>query len=128
MSEMLGHCPQHLLLIGVQPEELEDYGGSLRDSVRARIAPALDIAVDYLAQFGINVIPRQSSEHQPQAEALAHRSVGLHSYEQFRPSESEACRTGDARVLQSARVVFDPKDVTPEPLNLSVDIDKRRQD
>jgi len=126
MSEMLGHCPQQLLLIGVQPEELEDYGGSLRDSVRAQLEPALQIAVDYLTGFDIAVAPRQSVADF--ANELAPSSVGLHAYEQFRPSAEDACRTGDARVLQSSRMVFDPKDVTPEPLNLSVDIDKRRQD
>ena len=30
-AELLGKAPKHLFLIGVQPAELEDYGGSLRD-------------------------------------------------------------------------------------------------
>ena len=125
MAEMLGKCPQKLLLVGVQPEELEDYGGSLRPSVKAQIQPALEIAVAYLQEQGIPVSPRTD---QSTAESLAPDSIALHGYESQRPCEDEACRLGDARVLQSGQVVFDPKAVTAEPLSFSVDLDKRRQD
>ena len=125
MAEMLGRCPQKLLLIGVQPEELEDYGGSLRPSVKAQIQPALEIAVAYLQEQGIQVCRRSG---QATAETLAHHSIALNDYESRRPSEEDACRLGDPRVLQSGQVVFDPKAVTAEPLSYSVDLDKRRQD
>jgi hydrogenase maturation protease len=36
MAEMMGEAPSQLLLVGVQPEEIEDFGGSLRASVKAR--------------------------------------------------------------------------------------------
>jgi hydrogenase maturation protease len=36
-ADLTGQLPKELLLIGVQPEELEDYGGSLRDVVKARL-------------------------------------------------------------------------------------------
>ena len=48
MAQMLGAYPKHLLLIGVQPEELDDYGGSLRPGVKAQIQPAIDMALTYL--------------------------------------------------------------------------------
>jgi Ni,Fe-hydrogenase maturation factor len=32
----------HIFLIGVQPVELEDFGGSLRDKVKAQIQPAIE--------------------------------------------------------------------------------------
>ena len=54
MAHMLGAYPKHVLLIGVQPEELEDYGGSLRPGVKAQIQPAIAIAIDYLHSFGIS--------------------------------------------------------------------------
>ena len=38
MAEMLGDYPDHLLLVGVQPVQLEDYGGSLREKTR-RLPP-----------------------------------------------------------------------------------------
>lgn len=125
MAEMLGKCPRKLLLIGVQPEELEDYGGSLRPSVKAQIQPALQIAVDYFKEQGIKIIPRPQGSS---ADTLAPDSVALQGYEAHRPSEQAACRVGDARVLQSGQVVFDPKTVAAEPFTYTVDLDKRRQD
>ena len=124
-AQLMGYCPEHLLLIGCQPEELEDYGGSLRPSVKAQIQPALEIAVAYLQEQGIQVCRRSG---QATAETLAHHSIALNDYESRRPSEEDACRLGDPRVLQSGQVVFDPKAVTAEPLSYSVDLDKRRQD
>lgn len=41
-----------LVLIGVQPEELEDYGGSLRASVKAQVPEALAIALNCLREWG----------------------------------------------------------------------------
>ena len=34
LAQLTGHYPAEVLLIGCQPEELEDYGGSLRPKVR----------------------------------------------------------------------------------------------
>jgi hydrogenase maturation protease len=39
-AELTNKLPKELVLIGVQPEELEDYGGSLRDIVKAQMQPA----------------------------------------------------------------------------------------
>ncbi len=58
MAEMLGDYPKHLLLIGVQPVELEDYGGSLRPQVRAQIGPAIEMALEFLAKIGVEAVPR----------------------------------------------------------------------
>ncbi|MBZ0163146.1 MAG: HyaD/HybD family hydrogenase maturation endopeptidase, partial [Notoacmeibacter sp.] len=60
MAEMLGDYPEHLLLVGVQPVELEDYGGSLRPEVRAQIAPAIGIALEFLASLGIDAARRET--------------------------------------------------------------------
>jgi hydrogenase maturation protease len=48
-AQLMGCCPERLCLIGVQPEELEDYGGGLRDIVAAQIDPAVDIGIEKLA-------------------------------------------------------------------------------
>ena len=48
-----GYCPATLTLIGCQPEELEDYGGGLRDVVAAQIDPAIAVALDRLAGLGV---------------------------------------------------------------------------
>lgn len=94
-AQMLGSYPQHLLLIGVQPQELDDYGGSLRDTVKAQMQPAIDRALAYLQQFGI------AAEQVQEPEASADALPDMRRYEQERPSSTAACRSGDARVLQS---------------------------
>lgn len=97
MAEMLGDLPQHLYLIGVQPVELEDFGGSLRQAVKEQIAPAIEAALAYLARFGI--VPEPRSEPLADTATLSSPEFALATYEGERPSEAEACRFGDARIL-----------------------------
>jgi len=87
--------PKDVLLIGCQPEELEDYGGSLRPVVRDAMEDALALGVDALRRWGAQPVPRT----QPLAE---HESVGFAQleiirYEGERPPEALACRVGDER-------------------------------
>lgn len=91
-AQLMGYCPQTLILIGCQPEELEDYGGGLRASVQAQIAPAVKLALTQLAQLGVVPAPGQTD-----SPLLADASILQAAYETGRPSEDEACRTGDAR-------------------------------
>ena len=118
MAQMLGAYPKHLLLIGVQPEELEDYGGSLRPSVKAQIGLAIDIAFDYLQSFGI------SAERAGQDSELSDPVLDIHRYEQERPSAELACRVGDERILLSDAFVVRPPEYTEAP-GLQVDVDYR---
>ncbi|GAB4356309.1 MAG: HyaD/HybD family hydrogenase maturation endopeptidase [Oricola sp.] len=97
MAEMMGEYPAHLLLIGVQPEELEDYGGSLRPSVRAQIGPAIAAAVDYLAVHGVIAAKRDTPLGEDDTIASLEMTPGR--YEGGRPGEGEAFRHGDMRVL-----------------------------
>jgi hydrogenase maturation protease len=91
-AQLMDQCPEKLLLVGVQPVELEDYGGGLRPLVADRIAPSIQIALEYLASHGITAEPGQSA-----ADLLADPAILRDAYEAGRPSEEEACRTGDAR-------------------------------
>jgi hydrogenase maturation protease len=95
-AEMLGRLPRHLLLIGVQPVELDDYGGSLTPVVKSRIGPAIAIALDYLGRFGIKARPRRTPA------GAASSELALESYERGRPSARDACRLGDERVIARA--------------------------
>jgi len=125
MSKLLGDYPEHLLLIGVQPVELEDYGGSLRPEVMAQLQPAMAIAVDYLRGLGIEAGERQTPL--PDDQVLSPPQLDIGRYEQERPDAAMACRNGDDRVLADRRYQFDPK---PSPLEgdaLSVDVDHRGQ-
>jgi hydrogenase maturation protease len=96
-AELLGKAPRHLFLIGVQPVELEDYGGSLRPEVKTQIPIAIAHALAYLADFGIHGEKR--AEPLPESETVACEHMAMTRYEAGRPSEAEACRIGDERVL-----------------------------
>ncbi len=91
-AQLMDYCPERLLLVGCQPEELEDYGGGLRDIVTAQIEPAVHIALTHLAQLGFVAKPGKT-----QSDLLADPSIMQGAYEDGRPSEDEACRTGDDR-------------------------------
>ncbi len=98
-ARLLGGCAANMLLIGVQPEELEDYGGSLRPLVRARIPAALDVAAGYLAEHGFTLPPR-AGDRKPN---IMSAGLDLASYESGRPDDTLACRHGDARVLSRSQ-------------------------
>ncbi len=97
MAEMMGDAPSRLLLIGVQPEELDDYGGSLRAVVRAQITPAIDMAVAELRRLGIALRPRPVPL--PPESTIACPIMTPERYEDERPGEDQAFRKGDLRVL-----------------------------
>jgi hydrogenase maturation protease len=95
LAQLMGGLPPHLLLIGVQPRELEHYGGSLRPEIKAQIAPAIDAALSYLRRFGIE------PEHRG-VDALPRfmqTELAMDRYEAGRPGAGQACRTGDDRIL-----------------------------
>ena len=97
-AELLGQAPERLLLVGVQPEILEDYGGSLTPTVAARIDPAVEQVLAFLREFGLGVHRRQrSADSGPGVPAGA---LDQSRYEAERPGPEEACRFGDARFLR----------------------------
>ncbi len=96
-AQLMGYCPETLILIGCQPEELEDYGGGLRAIVAAQVDPAIDVALSKLETLGVHASAGQSD-----ASLLADPSILRGAYEQGRPSEQEACRSGDARFFPAA--------------------------
>lgn len=99
LAQLRGRFPRRITLIGVQPAVLDDLGGSLSPLVRARVAEAVDLAVDELARWGVPARKRTA----PPAESLNARALAMHAYERDRPSALEACRVGDARFLAVAR-------------------------
>jgi hydrogenase maturation protease len=97
LAQLMGQYPDRVLLIGCQPEELDDYGGSLRPSVKAAVAPAVARAVETLAQWGGQ--PRARQTPLATREAVTLDELALAAYEGQRPPEDAACRTGDERFL-----------------------------
>ena len=100
LAQLRNEAPEAITLIGVQPEELSDLGGSLRDSVKARIAEAVELGASELAAWGL---PPQLREPGAPVIALNAVALTLDAYESGRPSSDEACRIGDARVLARTR-------------------------
>lgn len=86
--------PESMMLIGVQPEQLEDFGGSLRDIVKQQIPRALEIALLQIRQWGYTCTECSShafDEHQ--------HALSMDNYEAGRPSAELACRFGDDRFI-----------------------------
>lgn len=57
-ADLLREKRQQKALIGVQPEQLDDYGGSLRETIRNRIPGAITLACEELRRWGIDVQER----------------------------------------------------------------------
>jgi len=104
LAQLRGESPQRVTLVGVQPEELEDLGGSVRASVKARIPAAVDIAARELAGWGLPGRGRAPGENCPPLNAS---TLALEAYERGRPDEATACRIGDPRVLACSRSAQD---------------------
>jgi hydrogenase maturation protease len=92
-ADLTGQLPEKLLLIGVQPEELEDYGGSLRPVVKARLDDAVAMAVAQLRDWGHAVEPCA-----PKVGA-GDTALTMDAYEAGRPSAEAASRIGDDRFM-----------------------------
>jgi len=97
VARLRGWDPEGLALVGCQPEVLEDYGGSLSETVRGRLPQALGLALETLA--GWRVWPRRRLGPPGPGEAITLDSLGLGPYEGERPSADLACRFGDGRFV-----------------------------
>jgi hydrogenase maturation protease len=94
IADLQGRFPPHLVLIGVQPECLSDFGGSLSAAVKAQLPAAIGHAVAQLGDWGFAPARRAAP-----AERLNAAALELAAYETGRPSADAACRVGDARFL-----------------------------
>lgn len=97
LAELMGELPESIILIGVQPAQLEDYGGSLSPEVKAQIAPAIATALEFLGDLGVKAVHREV----PLADevALSCPETAIGRYESERPGAEAAYRAGDARVV-----------------------------
>ncbi|MGM9427408.1 HyaD/HybD family hydrogenase maturation endopeptidase [Hydrogenophaga sp. MI9] len=97
LAQLTEKYPRRVLLVGCQPQELEDYGGSLRPVVKAAMEEAITLGVAELERWGARPQLRQA----PLAprEAVTLDELALTAYEAQRPAAEEACRIGDDRFL-----------------------------
>lgn len=99
-AKMLDKYPQKILLVGVQPMELDDFGGSLHPIVKSKIKEAISVALSWLQS--LKIVAKQRIEPLDISKGLIDPAINIESYEQERPSEDMACRYGDERVLISS--------------------------
>jgi hydrogenase maturation protease len=97
LAQMTNAYPREVLLIGCQPEELEDYGGSLREGTKAALQQALPLAIERLEAWG--AAPRRREAPPTADDAVTAPVLSLRAYETGRPSADDACRIGDPRFL-----------------------------
>lgn len=97
LAQLTGQYPQRVLLMGCQPERMDDYGGSLGACMKAALELVLDAARQVLEDWGGAPRPRTAALPEDEAVTLLH--LELQRYENERPSEREACRVGDERIL-----------------------------
>jgi hydrogenase maturation protease len=82
-ARLLTDRPQQLALIGVQPELLDDYGGSLRDVTRQRIPEAIDRACALLREWGVGF--REREEPLASVDLIGPGELEMAIYELGRP-------------------------------------------
>jgi hydrogenase maturation protease len=82
-ADLTEDLPEELVLIGVQPELLDDYGGSLTAGVKSQIDPAIRLGLQILDEWKVNYALRDSSlsgeDH------IGPAALDIHDYENERP-------------------------------------------
>ena len=100
VAALRGWQPDKVVLIGIQPDRLDDYGGSLSEVVKARLTSVIEIGCRYLADWHAGPIRRAAPLRPEQRITLD--SLAMPLYEQGRPGPELACRFGDGRFLSGA--------------------------
>lgn len=95
LAQLTEQFPREVMLIGCQPEELDDYGGSLRPKVKLAMEDALALGLDTLRHWGAQPVPR--TRPLSERESVTFSQLELARYEGQRPAEAVACRVGDER-------------------------------
>lgn len=78
LADIRGHLPAHIALVGLQPVQLDDYGGSLTNIARAQLPAAEQAALTQLAAWGI--APQTSDE----TRCLNYDCLSMENYEGVR--------------------------------------------
>jgi hydrogenase maturation protease len=94
--ELLNHKPAHFTVVGIKPVELADYGGTLTEKVQSQLPAALQLGIDELRRWGVEVHKR-TGEVVPRDVVIS--ALARERYESGRPSAEVACRVGDERFL-----------------------------
>ncbi len=82
-ANLMGDYPEQVALIGMQPSVIDDYGGSLRPQIKARIPEAVQLAVDVLCAWGSRVSRRGAPLRS--TERINPVELNIELYEKGRP-------------------------------------------
>ena len=108
---LMGAQFKSLVLIGVQPVELDDWGGSLRPAVKMMVPVAVETAAAQLRLWGLRLDRRVD---RVAATAIGTAEFMIDVYETGRPTPDAASRLGDDRVLTR----YGLPEVLPEAVGL----------
>ncbi len=86
-AQLTGEFPQELVLIGVQPALLDDYGGSLTGGVREQIEPAVELACEVLSDWGVDIRPKPAQTASD--DRIGPGALNIGAYESGRPAGVE---------------------------------------
>ena len=100
LAQLTGKYPRQVLLIGCQPQELDDYGGSLRPIVKQAMEEAIRLGLEELTQWGGQ--PQARTRPLSERDTVTMDQLALAAYEAQRPDEQAACREGDARFFPAS--------------------------
>jgi len=81
-AQLSGQFPEKIALVGVQPEMLDDYGGSLRPSIKAKVPEAVAAAITVLRAWGIE--PEHRTEPPGADERVGPGELDMAVYESTR--------------------------------------------
>lgn len=98
-ADLLGDLPEELLLVGLQPAILEDYGGGLTATAEAGIEPAMAEVLAWLGRQGVT--PEAAADAPGAGPGAPAPALDRAIYEGERPGPEQACRIGDARFLRA---------------------------
>lgn len=91
-ASIMGYKPEKFSVVAVQPEELNDYGASLTDTLKACLPRAMEMAAEELRLWGFEATPRDKRD-----DSLMLSTLSIDRYENERPSAEDAPRDGDIR-------------------------------
>lgn len=97
LAKLTERFPERVTLIGCQPEEIDDYGGSLRPAVKTALEHALALGLATLREWGALPVARALPPGGDETVTVPTLAIG--AYEQGRPASEQACRIGDERFL-----------------------------
>lgn len=89
-ADLAGELPEELVLVGVQPELFDDYGGSLRDCVRNVVPAAISAALEVLEEWGVQAEVRATAPSG--SDLVSPGELDIQGYEQGRPLHSGEVR------------------------------------